>query len=189
MELNHATPSISSPLRRTSIVLMVMVLGIHATLLAAIYQRTVGSRSLGRDVGSLRSNVERLESTLANHEAEVAVELRQAEQALQALRLNPPQLRDPDEVIDQAFNLSPLDSIQLNSVIRVGLSEQETSYGPVEAHTFRFAGEGSLEDCLAFIGRLESSGEPTLASENVVIEPETRGCSFDVLLMSPPSSQ
>lgn len=180
---------LSNPLRTTSIILMVMLLGVHAALIAAIYQRTAGGRVLARQVDSLRLNVEQLEQTLEEREAETSSDLAQAALALEGLRSNPPSLMVPDEIIDTAFNLSPLDSIQLNSVTRIGFSEREIPTGSVTLHSYRFEGSGDLPGCLSFLGRLESNGNPTLASENVLIQPQAETCAFDLIMMSPGSSQ
>lgn len=177
----------SSPLRTISLILMVMLLGVHAALIAAIYQRTAGSRVLARQVDSLRANVEQLEQVLEQREAETGTELAQAQLELDGLRSNSPSLWVPDEIIDMAFNLSPLDSIQLNSVTRIGFAEREIPSGSVAVHSYRFQGSGPLAGCLSFLARLESTGDPTLASENVVVEPLAELCAFDVLLMSPAS--
>lgn len=184
-----ALPRFPSPLRTVSLVLLVMLLGIHSVLLAAIIQRTTSGRMFARQVESLRANVEYLEFTLSERESEISSELTRAELALQTLRANPPELHPPEELINSAFNLSALDSVQLNNVTRVGYSQRETSFGIVALNTYRFEGQGKLPGCLSFLARLEGSWEPTLASENVLIEPQAEVCSFDVLLMSPGTGQ
>lgn len=178
---------LSAPLRTISLILMVMLLGVHAALIAAIYQRTAGSRVLARQVDSLRANVEQLEQVLKQRETETETDLAQAQLALEGLRSNPPILRVPDEIIDMAFNLSPLDSVRLNSVTRIGFAEREIPSGSVDVHSYRFQGTGPLAGCLSFLARLENTGDPTLASENVAAEPQAELCAFDVLLMSPAS--
>lgn len=179
-----------SQLRSASLIALVMLLGIHASLLAAVYQRVTSQRALVRQVQSLTRNVESLQTVLLDRERELEQELAQAQDELTELQTTNPQLHEPDALASSIFTLSPLDSVQVTSLIRVGLSEMITATGPVSVHSFRISGQGEMDSCLALIERLETRGDPTLATENIRIEPTVELCEFDVLIMSPaePSS-
>lgn len=177
-----------SRLRSAALIALVMLLGVHAALLAAVYQRVSSQRALNRQVQSLSANVESLQTVLVDREQELEQDLERVQSELAQLQSNVPGLHQPHELANSILNLAPLDSIQVTSLIRVGLNELTTATGPVTVHTFRIAGQGSMAGCLRLIERLETSGDPTLATENIRIEPGTELCEFDVLIMSPASA-
>ncbi len=154
--------------------------GANLLLLGGRFQKERLKRVLEEQVAALEFNVELLQEAESAGMQELQEELQAARSTLISLEESFPDMETPFDLYRRGYSLANTSDVDLTSIHRLGSEIQSTILGSLEVVNYSVLSTADLESCLAYLSRIEDEGSETLALNNITIEPDLEGCSFEV---------
>ncbi len=154
--------------------------GVNLLLLGGRFQKERLTRLLDEQVSALESNIGLLQEAERNGLQQLQDELDAERSNLLSLEDAFPDIETPFDLYRRGYSLANTSDVDLTSIHRLGTETQSTILGSLEVTNYSVLSTADLESCLAYLSRLEDEGSETLALNNITIEPDLEGCSFEV---------
>lgn len=167
--------------RDMALLISLLLLALHAVLLGTAYQRNRAAASLQLQIEDLQANLDQLNEVEQETLAELQSQLAQAEAEIERLEEQLPSESGPYPIYERVYALAQDHDVQLASIARQEPERAPTESGSVAVQIHTVEASGPAQACLDLVGALEADAGPALASGEIVLDPPSESCSFELL--------